>query len=292
MVNLDILKKEKRYSICVEDSKFEVFIFPPEAEHYILVDNMMHTHSFAEVFYCLKGSIRLNLPDNKIILHENDAAIIPCGLTHTKYTDSSEKSVWSAVGLIVSNIKPAGEIVKGLYSETASLIYGDEILICRNNTDFCSALRKIENNSHEDKLSLLELVYNFYKISKDNKTEKLTLPQKRNSKNIDRLIAIDRIFNMEYMYNFSNRQIAERLFLSERQFSRFVLKNYGESFHSLIKKRRLAAAVTMLDETNSSIEEICYYVGFSNKTAFYQYFKKEFGLTPSQYRKKCLDGKL
>lgn len=276
---------EKRYSICIEDCKLEIFLFPSEAESYSLIDNMLHTHSFAELFCCFNGSIQINLPGNKIILNKNDVAIIPCSLTHTKYTYSSENATWESLGLISSKINNAREVSKGLYSEIAPILYGDEILICRDNAEFCSSLQKIKKNHGESTLSLLEFAYNFYKISKDKNTENILYNHKNNTNNIDRLILIDRILNTEYMHDFQNQEIADRLNLSKRQFSRFVLKNYGSSFHELIKKRRLYAASAQLTDTDFSIENICYRVGFSNKTAFYNYFRREFGVTPAEFRK-------
>lgn len=145
-------------------------------------------------------------------------------------------------------------------------------------------MQKIKEDSFENTLSLLEFAYNFYKISKDKNTEKVLFDQVHNTKNMDRLIILDRILNTEYMHNFQNDEIAGRLYLGKRQFSRFVLKNYGKSFHELIKKRRLSAASAQLTDTKLGIEEICYSVGFSNKTAFYRYFKQEFGVTPAEYR--------
>ena len=44
----------------------------------------------------------------------------------------------------------------------------------------------------------------------------------------------------------------------------------------------------VLIETDLNIDEIRERCGFSNSTAFYNYFKQQYGVTPRQYRQNCL----
>lgn len=43
--------------------------------------------------------------------------------------------------------------------------------------------------------------------------------------------------------------------------------------------------VNLLLTTNKTIEDICYTIGFSNRTHVYKLFKEKYGCTPSEYRK-------
>ena len=51
-------------------------------------------------------------------------------------------------------------------------------------------------------------------------------------------------------------------------------------------KVRLEEAQKLLSNTNLSIKQIAYSVGFSDETYFMKMFKKSIGITPSSYRNK------
>lgn len=60
------------------------------------------------------------------------------------------------------------------------------------------------------------------------------------------------------------------------------------NFFEFINFYRIQDAAFLLTETDADslqITEIAYQVGFNNRTSFYRAFKKEFGVTPSEYRK-------
>ena len=51
-------------------------------------------------------------------------------------------------------------------------------------------------------------------------------------------------------------------------------------------ERKLSAALFQLTETDDPIVEIAYRTGFENQFYFSTCFKKKFGCSPSEYRKK------
>ncbi len=272
------------YSIQINDIVWNFFDFSSKAGGNILNKNILHIHSHAELFFCMEGSIQLKFMNEKITLNRNDLCLVPSGIKHVKSYDALGNAVWGAIGL-VCNIKGTPvKHKKGFDSDIISMLYGDNIVLFHNNTNLCSIGQKIISNKTIDTATLLEFVCSFYKKETSNLTEKTSVFKGKNKKDVDRLLILDQIINNEYMYNLSNKEIADRLSISTRQLSRFVLANFNESLHNLIIKQRLTCAITQLVETNSSIETICHSVGFSNKTSFYQKFKEEFGITPVQYR--------
>jgi signal transduction histidine kinase/DNA-binding response OmpR family regulator len=60
----------------------------------------------------------------------------------------------------------------------------------------------------------------------------------------------------------------------------------GESSDKFIRTLRLKRAAQLLQSTQLSITEICYEVGFSSQKHFSATFKKQFNLSPSDYKKK------
>ena len=48
-------------------------------------------------------------------------------------------------------------------------------------------------------------------------------------------------------------------------------------------------AANLLLQTDDTVEEIAESMGFSNPSQFYRQFKKQFHMTPHEYRKTCFD---
>ena len=68
-----------------------------------------------------------------------------------------------------------------------------------------------------------------------------------------------------------------------------VFKAYtGEHLHQYITRLRLERAVGMLQSGYYTNERIAGYIGFANVTAFYNAFKKYFGVTPARAKRGTL----
>ena len=72
--------------------------------------------------------------------------------------------------------------------------------------------------------------------------------------------------------------------LSRAHFSREFKKAFGESPRSYLLTRRLERAAALLRNTDRSIADICLSVGLTSLGSFTTSFKRNFGLTPTEYR--------
>lgn len=70
--------------------------------------------------------------------------------------------------------------------------------------------------------------------------------------------------------------------------SRFLKKNTGESFMEHIHHRRMEAAAKILCHADVPAAKIASIVGYQNVSFFYRLFKKYYGCTPMEYRKRAL----
>lgn len=106
----------------------------------------------------------------------------------------------------------------------------------------------------------------------------------------DTLVRNERI-TLFFDKNFSNpdlsaSDLANCLNLSVRQLNRVFREVYNTSFHKKLIEIRLALARKFLLKTNYTVEEIAERVGFSSSSGFFVAFKKEFGVTPKEFREK------
>lgn len=63
---------------------------------------------------------------------------------------------------------------------------------------------------------------------------------------------------------------------------------YGSNIYSYLKSYRLQVAQKLLLESNNTITEIAENIGYENPNKFTSAFKKEYGMSPSEYRKGIL----
>ena len=78
--------------------------------------------------------------------------------------------------------------------------------------------------------------------------------------------------------------LAKRFHVSIAYMSYLFKKYFGENFSDYLWKLRVERAKELLRETSQPVEEICLAVGYENVSSFRRKFKKELGITPSQYR--------
>lgn len=86
--------------------------------------------------------------------------------------------------------------------------------------------------------------------------------------------------------NISRKELADAVYLNPEYLSRLFKKERGCTISEYITKEKMFLARSLLETTNFSISMIASKVGYSNFSHFTQCFKKEFGIAPSEVRKK------
>ena len=82
------------------------------------------------------------------------------------------------------------------------------------------------------------------------------------------------------------KELANKLFMSERELQRYLLTNYKKTFIELRNDARMAYASNQLIYTDISITELSYQVGYSSVTHFTYAFKNYYGISPLKYKKE------
>jgi AraC-like DNA-binding protein len=74
--------------------------------------------------------------------------------------------------------------------------------------------------------------------------------------------------------------------LSRAHFSRAFRAAFGESPHTYLLTRRMERAAALLRTTDRSVAEVCFSVGLQSVGSFTTSFRRTYGVTPTEYRKR------
>lgn len=83
----------------------------------------------------------------------------------------------------------------------------------------------------------------------------------------------------------SNAQIASKFGYHPNYLSNLFVKITGKSMHQYLISLRIARAAELLETGKLPVAQVAVTCGFENSSKFSAVFKKEFGRTPTQYRK-------
>lgn len=95
------------------------------------------------------------------------------------------------------------------------------------------------------------------------------------------------IIEEAFLYDYKDvtlKSLSEQIGLGMRQTERLLKLHYNKTFQQKKTEARMSAASSLLRDTNNSISNIAFSLGYSSVEHFSNAFKKNYGCTPSAYR--------
>jgi len=80
-------------------------------------------------------------------------------------------------------------------------------------------------------------------------------------------------------------KLASIAMVSKHHFHRIIKAYLGEALGAYINRIKVETGAKLLKYSENSITDIAYKIGYETPTSFSKSFKKQFGVTPSQFRK-------
>src|SRR5438270_3457516 len=90
--------------------------------------------------------------------------------------------------------------------------------------------------------------------------------------------------DLAYSEPLDTARLAAIASVSEAHFIRSFRVAFGETPHRYLQRRRVERAMFLLRETDRSITDVCFDVGFMSLGTFSRTFREVVGETPSDYR--------
>ena len=221
-----------------------------------------HSHNYYELVYYSYGNGKTKIGNDEYAFSDGSFALIPPYVSHVERHQSDAEVIclifFGCPDLAQSFGKDSFNTIHAIMK---SLFYEAK------NQDF--GYRDMIN------IKLNELYMNILRNKKTHTVEK----------------------NSEYVINYLKENFHEKIVLSDcakqlnlsyDYFQHKFKKITGYSPQQFLLKQRLIASEGMLQSGNLSCTEIADHCGFSTSAQYSALFKKEYGLTPLQYRKRAL----
>jgi two-component system, response regulator YesN len=87
-----------------------------------------------------------------------------------------------------------------------------------------------------------------------------------------------------YHKDISLDDVSRKIGISPYYFSKLFKEDMGEGFVEYLTKIRIEKAKELLSTTEYSMKEICSMVGYADPNYFSRSFKKNVGVTPTEYK--------
>lgn len=207
--------------------------------------------------------------------------------------------------------------------EIPDLIISDVMMPKMDGYKFCKQLRSDERTSHipvimltakaalDDKLLGLEagvddyltkpfsakelkarvknLIYQRKELRKKFSNSTVIKPGEVTAHSVDQIF-LSKVLNIIEKYfedeQFGVEKLAEEMNLSISQLNRKLNALVNQPPGQIIRSFRLERAADLLKQNAGSIAEICYKVGFNDQAYFSRAFRKQFGCSPTDYKKQ------
>ena len=114
----------------------------------------------------------------------------------------------------------------------------------------------------------------------------ITVTEQKDGKSLEKLKLILKYIENHYMNKITIADAAAEVQLSQSHFMKYFKNTMGTSFTSYLNEYRLTMVSRLLISSESSILDIAAESGFDNLSYFNRMFKRRFGMTPREYRKK------
>jgi len=113
----------------------------------------------------------------------------------------------------------------------------------------------------------------------------------RKKSNIGKLVEMtNRLINERFSEDLNLEDVSKELHISPQYLSRLYKNETGENFIERLTAVRIENAKKLLKENRYSIKEVCYMSGYSDPNYFSKLFRKNVGVSPTEYQKQARDG--
>lgn len=257
----------------------------------------VHYHDFFEIIFIVKGTMKVVIERQEFFPQMSDIVLVPPKTEHGFFQNESDECFYYTILFnieLIDNDEKSATYKKYLvpYKNKAEL---KEYFI-KKGTAFSAKIfpsvtylirhrhERYTTNELMIKSKLCELIFYFQEILVEDKIRDIKNSEKLN---VTRLKPVLNYIYQNFNRKISVREIADYAGYSESYFMTLFKKTTNLSVVDFINQIRIKRAGQLLCETDLRVSEISMQVDFGNFSYFIRCFKKEFGKSPSAFRKSA-----
>jgi len=234
-----------------------------------------HTHFTYEIFFITSGKMKL-VTNDYISEYKNSVLIIPPKIKHFSVPIGGETFC------LLFSFEKNAKFEEQLNQDVFELPITDEISFYIKKFTEKSNLNT--PYAEEDAKYLAALIFNNVFLSIKSAKNNPQNSKKHTPRHIN---AIEAYINDNRGNKFTLEDVARNVYLSPKQVSRIIKKEYGCTFSALVLEKRLAVAEIMLKNTDMKISDIATQTFYGTENYFYNVFKAKYGMSPLKFRKEA-----
>lgn len=252
-------------------------------DHRYSWDTHRHCHAEYELHVLLEGSCRLEVEDQQLTLQKGQGIILVPGEYHRP------RAYWDGFCRFTLAFSPKTEALANTLLQalpTSRVFSAEDSLqqLCADTFREYAAGNSFKQEQLQALLTLLTVgLLRQLSVEQPNEDAADTLTEHQ------RISRIDDFFEKNFTDSAGEATLAESLHLSRRQLDRILWKNYGMNYRQKLIQARMDQAAWLLRTSRLRVSQVAQQVGYNSDSAFFQVFRQQFGMTPSQYRSRHAD---
>lgn len=248
----------------------------------------LHSHNFYEIIYCRGGSnIEYLVGTDRYRLQRGDIVIVAPGVSHRPLLPETMTEPYKRYVLWIN--AQFAKSLADLFPILRTYEHPRSNLVRTSGTrwEFLGDLFRCGVQEAEAKTPESEVLVVANTISLIAQLHRAITQDGSTALSAERPELLDRILGYVEEHLASKitlEEVARQFWVSQSTVSQAFRHKMGVSFYRCVTQRRLIAAKSLITE-GEALENVSARTGFADYSTFYRAFKKEYGISPRQYRK-------
>ncbi len=253
---------------------------------------LKHKHDYIELIYVYSGSLKQTINDCDIMINQGEFCLLDAQCVHSlNYLDKddiviniilSKDFFYSIFELLHKDDIILQFIIDALYKKKSNRYIHFEVSQNKEITDIINRIicEYFDENGGSRTFIVGYFLVLFTLLCRDEESNFIEI-------NIeDEVIAeLNNYLKMNYK-SASLHDVATYFHYNPSYMSNLIKQKTGKSFISFLQEYKLKEAHFMLQNSEKAIQTIVNEIGYSNISYFYKLFKRKYGSSPMEFRKK------